>query len=219
MNGDEADLERRLHVDRTRNLLMDGRGRSFRPDTRCWSEAGSGHDGECVDAVAAVRWLQRDSGSPLRWPVAVVGTRAATDAQRSAAEVVGMGLASAGLTVLCGGREGVMEAVCRGVARAGGVSVGLLPDGDVSGANDFVTIPLATGIGVARNALIARAAFAMIAVGGGNGTLSEIAFALQFGRPVFTLGGAPEPDGVRRCTDAADAVESICLQILGLAPA
>jgi uncharacterized protein (TIGR00725 family) len=100
-----------------------------------------------------------------------------------------------GLVVLCGGRSGVMEAACRGVARAGGLSIGLLPGEEWDSANPYVTVPIATGIGVARNALIARAALCLIAVGGGNGTLSEIAFGLQFGRPVFALAGAPTVSG------------------------
>ncbi|PWC43886.1 hypothetical protein TSO221_19155 [Azospirillum sp. TSO22-1] len=142
-----------------------------------------------------MRWLQRESGSPCRPPVGVIGPREPTREQEAMAEAVGAGLADLGLVVLCGGRSGVMEATCRGVASRGGLSVGLLPGEDWESANPYVTVPIATGIGVARNALIARAALCLIAIGGGVGTLSEIAFGLQFGKPVFALAGAPKVDG------------------------
>ena len=132
-----------------------------------------------------------------RPPVAIIGPREPTAEQAAMAEEIGFRLAQHGHVVLCGGKTGVMEAACRGVARAGGISVGLLPDEHWSGANPHVTIPLATGIGPARNAIIARAAGALVAVGGGLGTLSEIALALQFGRPVFIGCGAPHVDGAR----------------------
>ena len=78
---------------------------------------------------------------------------------------VGAGLAAMGLTVVCGGRQGVMEATCRGAARGGGLTIGILPDADPAFANPFVGVVLATGIGEARNALIARASFCLIAIG------------------------------------------------------
>ena len=136
--------------------------------------------------------------------------------QEQAAEQTGLLLARHGLTVLCGGRAGVMEAVCRGVAEGGGLSIGLLPDTEPDAANPHVTVPLATGIGVARNALIARAAHSLIAIGGGYGTLSEIAFALQFGRPVFLLEGAPAVDGAIRCASPGEALEQVARAVLRL---
>jgi hypothetical protein len=80
-----------------------------------------------------------------------------------------------------------MEAGCRGTAEHGGISISLLPDATWKAANPCVTIPIATGLGVARNAIIAQAFFCLVAIDGGYGTLSEIAFGLQFGRPVFAL--------------------------------
>src|SRR4051812_25570799 len=103
------------------------------------------------------------------------------------AEDVGRGLASAGAVVVCGGRGGVMEAACRGAAGAGGMAVGILPGVDRAEANEFVTVAIATGLGEARNALVARAADALVAVGGAYGTLSEIALALAAGTPVVAL--------------------------------
>jgi len=103
------------------------------------------------------------------------------------AEEVGRLLAEEGAILVCGGLGGVMEASCRGAKAAGGLTVGILPGQRRNEANDFVDIPLPTGLGVARNALVVGAADAAIAVGGGYGTLSEIGFALRLGVPVVGL--------------------------------
>ncbi len=209
-----------LKLDRARNRLYDGRGRRFMADDRTWAEpAPDEAPTAALDELApdaAVAWLQRDSGEPLRAPVGVVGPRSASETQLTTAEALGAGLAGLGLTVLCGGREGVMEAVCRGVARVGGLSVGLLPDDSWTAANPYVTLPLATGLGVARNAVIARAAVCLLAVGGGYGTTSEMAFALQFGRPVLALDDAPDLPGVVRVGSVTDALTQLCRQLLAL---
>jgi len=81
-----------------------------------------------------------------------------------------------------------MEAACRGARSASGTTVGILPGPTRADANAFVDIAIPTGIGEARNALVVRAADAVIAVGGGVGTLSEIGLALKMGRPVIGLG-------------------------------
>lgn len=182
-------------LDIDRRTLWDDTGRRFDPARRLWTPDPPPADGLTIGDAEAVRWLQRESGSPCRPPVGVIGPREPTPEQEALAETVGAGLADLSLVVLCGGRSGVMEATCRGAARAGGLSIGLLPGEEWESANPYVTVPIATGIGVARNALIARAALCLIAIGGGNGTLSEIAFGLQFGRPVYTLAGAPAVPG------------------------
>ena len=109
-----------------------------------------------------------------------------------------------------------MEAACEGAASAGGVSIGLLPEGEWQAANRFVTVPIATGIGEARNAIIARAALALVAVGGSYGTLSEIALALQFGRPVLTLLEAPVVAGAHPMNSVDAALDAICRVVLSL---
>jgi uncharacterized protein (TIGR00725 family) len=116
--------------------------------------------------------------------VAVVGTGSATDADAAVAEHVGRLLAEAGATVVCGGLGGVMEAVARGAAGAGGTVVGLLPGTRRSDGNPHLTVALTTGLGEIRNPLVVRAADVVVAVGGSYGTLSEIAFALRTGVPV-----------------------------------
>ncbi len=119
--------------------------------------------------------------------LAVVGS-ARCDAETAAlAEEVGREIARLGAVLICGGRGGVMEAACRGARSAGGTTVGILPGTDRAEANPHVDIPIVTGLGEARNALVVRSADAVIAVRGGYGTLSEIALALKMGRPVVGL--------------------------------
>jgi uncharacterized protein (TIGR00725 family) len=112
---------------------------------------------------------------PLR--IAVCGSSEPTTEQFTLAEAVGAGLARNGAVVLCGGLGGVMEAVCRGAQRQGGLTVGILPSRDARTANRYVTLPIVTGMHEARNLVIINSAEAVIAIGGGWGTLSEIAFA------------------------------------------
>jgi uncharacterized protein (TIGR00725 family) len=134
--------------------------------------------------------------------VAVVGTSTATPEQATTAEAVGRRLAERGAIVVCGGLGGVMEATARGVHAVGGIVVGLLPGTDRAGANSYLTVALATGLGEMRNPLLVRSADAVIAIGGAYGTLSEVAFALRTGVPVVGLGTwdledvlvAPGPD-------------------------
>ena len=120
--------------------------------------------------------------------IGVIGGSAPTKEEMAAAKAVGRALAKAGAVLICRGRGGVMEAACRGAKSAKGLTIGILPGTDRSEANPYVDIPIVTGIGEARNAIIARTAQAVIAVGGSYGTLSEIAFALSFGTPVIGLG-------------------------------
>jgi uncharacterized protein (TIGR00725 family) len=121
---------------------------------------------------------------------------------------VGRALAERGVVVVCGGLGGVMEAACRGAKSAGGTTVGILPGFDRSEANEFVDVAVATGLGEARNAVIARTADALVAVGGAYGTLTEIAFALRLGKTVAGLGGW-EIDGMVAVDSPEAAVEAV----------
>lgn len=129
------------------------------------------------------------SEPPLR--VSVVGTSAASTDEVRSARAVGRALGEAGAVLVCGGRGGVMEAAARGCAEAGGLTVGILPGSGAGRANPWIRVPLATGMGEARNALVVRAGEAVLAVGGRWGTLSEIALARTMGRPVGLLGSPP----------------------------
>ena len=138
--------------------------------------------------------------------VAVVGAGVdATEAQCVLAEEVGALLAEAGATIVTGGLGGVMEAACRGARSRHGTTVGLLPGLDRSAANGWVEVAIPTGLGELRNGLLVRAADAVVAVGGGPGTLSEIALALKGGLVVMGLGTWEVP-GVRAASSAQDAV-------------
>ena len=120
--------------------------------------------------------------------IAVVGPGRASEAELALAEEVGAAVADAGAVLVCGGLGGVMEAACRGARSRRGRTVGLLPGLDRADANGWVEIAVPTGLGEARNALVVRAADALVAIGGAWGTLSEIALGLKTGRPVIGLG-------------------------------
>lgn len=144
--------------------------------------------------------------------ISVIGAGRASEDEAAAAEEIGRLLAEAGAILLCGGLGGVMHAAARGCEAAGGTSVGLLPGDDRTPGSPHLTVRIATGLGEARNAIVARAADAVIAVGGEFGTLSEIAFALKMGKPVVGLGtwsldleGLPG-DPLQRAASPADAV-------------
>jgi len=116
--------------------------------------------------------------------IAVIGRAECSPAEAAMAEEVGGLLAERSVVVVCGGLSGVMEATCRGAASRGGVTVGILPGNDRRSANPWVSVPIATGVGQARNIAVVRSAQAVIAIGGAYGTLSEIAFALDADIPV-----------------------------------
>ena len=142
--------------------------------------------------------------------VSVIGGADCTPEEAALAEAVGGLLARQGYGVVCGGRGGVMAAVCKGVNQMGGVTVGLLPGEDDSEANPWVQIVIPTGLGEARNALVARAGVGVIAIGGGYGTLSEIALALKWGRRVAGLQTWDIP-GVHQARDPEDAVRFVLM--------
>ena len=119
--------------------------------------------------------------------IAVIGPGSCTPEQAAVAEEVGAALARRGAIVATGGLGGIMEAASRGAHQAGGLVLGILPGSDVSAANPSVDVPVATGLGEARNVVLVSSAQAVVAVGGALGTLSEIAFALKAGRPVIGL--------------------------------
>ncbi len=145
--------------------------------------------------------------------IAVVGASQCDAALASLAEEVGSGIACRGAVLVCGGRGGIMEAASRGARAAGGTVLGVLPGEDPRQGNDYLSLAIATGLGEARNAVIARTADAVIAVGGEYGTLSEIALALKMGKPVVGLQTwliQPPREistGIIHCDSAITAVE------------
>jgi uncharacterized protein (TIGR00725 family) len=148
--------------------------------------------------------------------IAVIGSGAEEPELAALAEEVGRRVAKSGARTVCGGMGGVMEAAARGAAEAGGEVLGIVPTESPDDANEFVTHPVATGIGHARNLAVVASADAVIAVGGEWGTLSEIAFARRLGRTVVALEswsvrgreGLAEAPGIISAHSPAEAVES-----------
>ncbi|MBN1152946.1 MAG: TIGR00725 family protein [Dehalococcoidia bacterium] len=144
--------------------------------------------------------------------VAVIGGAACSPEEAALAEEVGALLAEKSVTVICGGLGGVMEAACQGAASRGGLTVGILPGNDRTAANKWVALPIATGIGQARNLAVVRSSQAVIAIGGAYGTLSEIAFALDARIPVVGIGtwrldaDRSVPAAVHPASSASEAV-------------
>ncbi len=125
--------------------------------------------------------------SPRRRLVAVCGE---SDPQTSLADLafeLGHGIAERNAVLVCGGLTGVMEHAARGARAAGGLTIGLLPDEDPDEVNEYIDVAIATGLGHARNAILARTADGVVALGGGLGTLSEIALALRNRRPTIGI--------------------------------
>lgn len=108
-------------------------------------------------------------------------------------EWMGRCIANKGFGIVCGGMFGLMEAVCKGAKSAEntfhGATLGIIPGEDASKANAYCDIVVPSGLGFARNVLVVQTGEAVIAVGGGAGTLSEIAYAWQFGKPICAVEG------------------------------
>jgi len=143
--------------------------------------------------------------------IGIIGSRTCSNEIANIAERTGKLIASRHAILICGGREGVMEAAARGAQTAGGLTVGILPGPSKMEANPFIEVKIPTDMGHARNAIIARAADCLIAIAGEYGTLSEIALALQIGKPVVTLASKWEIEG----TIAADSPEMAVETALG----
>lgn len=120
--------------------------------------------------------------------VSVIGGGDAASDHRKRAQEVGQLIADRGHTLVCGGLSGVMEAACRGATEHDGETIGILSDDEPQTANPYVDIPIATGIGHARNAMVVMNGDAVIAIGGSGGTLSEIGYSAVYDRPIASLG-------------------------------
>ena len=141
--------------------------------------------------------------------VAVIGAGKCDQNIYELARSAGRALAQAGYRVICGGLGGVMEAACRGVREGGGMSIGILPGDDTQQANAYVDIPVATGMGIGRNIIIVRSADVVLAVAGSFGTLSEIAYALQLGKPVIGLQTWNISEKILKVSDVEQALSAI----------
>jgi uncharacterized protein (TIGR00725 family) len=155
--------------------------------------------------------------------IAVIGGDSAPQSVLPLAEDAGREIARRGHVLVCGGRGGVMEAACRGAREAGGHTIGILPGFDRSDANAYVEFPIVTNLGAGRNAVVALSADALIAIDGSYGTLSEIALALVYGKPVVGLrswhisdDAGREDESIVRAGSPAEAVELAVAAAQGL---
>lgn len=146
--------------------------------------------------------------------ISVIGAGSCGPLTEAVAERLGRLIAENGFDLICGGRMGVQRAACRGAKSAGGLTVGILPGLDFSQANEFVDVPVITGLGHMRNFLVVKNGDVAVAVEGGSGTLSEIGLALKSGIPVVAIGRWAGLDGVHPASDADEAIEA-ALRILG----
>jgi hypothetical protein len=137
--------------------------------------------------------------------ISVIGGGTVTGDVRETAAQTGRVVARRGHTLVCGGLGGVMEAACRGAKAAGGDTIGILPTDRRADANDYVDVPIATGLGHGRNALVVMNGDAVVAIDGAGGTLSEVGFSLVFDRPIAGLG-THDVSGVEACETPAEAV-------------
>lgn len=140
--------------------------------------------------------------------VAVIGGHKCNQEVEQIAIKLGNLLAKVGVTVVCGGLGGVMEAVSKGVHEGGGLTVGILPGENKDSANSYIDIPISTGLGNTRNTIVAGCADIIVALPGEYGTLSEIAFALNMKKPVIGIGSW-EIKGMQQVKTAEEAVEII----------
>lgn len=178
-------------------------------------------EGEVTEVVRSVTPVEAVSlltaaGKMRRVPVGIIGPKNANPEQEAVAEALGRAFGQMGLTLLTGGRKGVMEAASRGAFTAGGMTIGIIPDDEWESANPYVTIPLATGLGPARNAVVARACEVLVAVGGEYGTLSEMAFGKHFNRLVLSLLNAPSVPGVLACDSVDEVLPHVAARLLRL---
>ncbi|WP_082360390.1 TIGR00725 family protein [Paracidovorax avenae] len=149
-----------------------------------------------------------------RRPVGIIGPGDGGERECSAARQVARALASAGIAIVCGGRGGVMAAASQGAAEAGGLAIGILPEEDERNANDWLGVALPTGMGEMRNALIARSAVCLVAIGGNMGTLSEMALGLKWGTPVFVMHGDVALPGAVPVADVSEMLARVAACLL-----
>ncbi len=148
-----------------------------------------------------------------RRTIGVIGASSCSESQIDVAERVGSEIAARGAVLICGGLGGVMEAACRGAKRRGGTTVGVIPQGETGAANEFVDIVIATGMGEARNAVIVNSSDGLVAVSGGYGTLSEIAFALRSNKPIAGISTWNIDERLHAADDPVEAVDWVFTRI------
>ena len=146
--------------------------------------------------------------------ISVIGASECDEQMAEVAYKLGWEIARRRHVLVCGGLGGVMDAAAHGAHDANGFSVGILPGADRGEAGKWLSAAIPTDMGHARNAIVALSGDALIAVGGGFGTLSEIAFGLKMGKPVIGLGTWGQPEGgteERWCVAASTPGEAVAM--------
>jgi uncharacterized protein (TIGR00725 family) len=123
----------------------------------------------------------------MRDLIAVIGAGQCSPEIYNLAKEAGSALAEQNYGIICGGLGGVMQAACEGARARDGLTIGVLPNNRTTDANPYIDVPIVTGMGIGRNIIIIRSAIAVLAISGGYGTLSEVAYALQLNKPVIGL--------------------------------
>ena len=139
--------------------------------------------------------------------IGVIGAGQCSDDIYELAREAGRVIAQKGLGLVCGGLEGVMAGAAKGCKENGGLTIGLIPQDNASYANPYIDVVIPTGIGIMRNLLVVRSARGVLAIDGKFGTLSEIAFALQLGKPLVGLGTWEISEQMTHCESPQEAVE------------
>jgi uncharacterized protein (TIGR00725 family) len=138
--------------------------------------------------------------------IGVIGGASPNPKYRQIAYEVGQQIGKKGAILVCGGLGGVMEAAARGAKKNGGITVGILPGTSCEDANDYIDMPLATGMGYTRNSLVAMNADVLVAVDGLFGTLTEIAYGNIYGKKVIGIG-TWNIQGVQNVETAEEAID------------
>jgi len=139
--------------------------------------------------------------------IAVIGAGKCSKKLRDMAADVGRYIAENGGVVVCGGLGGIMEGAARGAKEAGGTTIGIIPSDNKEDANEFIDFVIATGIGQARNILVVNSADAIVALPGKYGTLTEMAFALNAGKPIVSVSAWNLGDEIRQEEDPIEAAK------------
>ncbi len=140
--------------------------------------------------------------------ISVIGGHNCTNEVEQLAQILGKKLAKVVDILVCGGLSGTMKAVSQGFKSEGGLTIGIIPGYNKNDANPFIDIVIPTGLGLARNVLVVKSADVVIALAGETGTLSEIAYSLQFGIPVISLGSWDIP-GVIKADKVEEAIDKV----------
>ena len=140
--------------------------------------------------------------------VSVIGGHSCTKEVEQIAQELGKKLAKVADILVSGGLSGTMKAVCQGFKAGGGLTIGIIPSYDKNDANNFVDIAIPTGLGLARNVLVVKSADVVVALPGEAGTLSEMAYGLQFGIPVISLNSW-DIKGVIKVSTVEEAIEKV----------